>query len=60
LILHKVSPTTTVPGYVAAKDMNEGPNVRLAGASVGLATVYTTYAEDEASYFARSLFSSAL
>lgn len=30
------------------------PNVRLAGASAGLATVYTTYADVAGSYWARS------
>jgi len=33
------SPTTTVPGYVFARVMNDGPKVNAAGASVGAATV---------------------
>ena len=48
-------PNTTVPAYVEAKVMNDDPNVRAAGASVEAATVYTTYADVEASYVARSL-----
>jgi hypothetical protein len=32
-------PTTTVPEYVFARVMNEGPKVNAAGASVGAATV---------------------
>lgn len=35
--------------------MKDDPNVSAAGASVEAATVYTTYAEVEASYVARSL-----
>jgi hypothetical protein len=50
------SPITTVPGYVAARSMNFGPKVNEAGASSGDATEYVTYAEEEASYLARSLF----
>jgi hypothetical protein len=37
--------------------MNEGPKVNDAGASVEAATEYVTYADEEASYVARSLFS---
>ena len=37
--------------------MNLGPNVNEAGASSGDATEYVTYAGDETSYVARSLFS---
>lgn len=48
-------PSTTVPAYVEAKVMKDDPNVRAAGASVEAATVYTTYADVEASYVARSL-----
>jgi len=36
--------------------MKLGPNVNEAGASSGDATEYVTYAEEEASYVARSLF----
>jgi len=42
-------PSTTVPGYVAARVMNEGPKVRDAGASTAAATEYTTYADVEGS-----------
>ncbi len=49
-----LKPTTTLPGYVPASVMNFGPKVSVAGASAGLATVYTTYAEVDASYEARS------
>ena len=47
---------TTVPGYVDASSMNFGPKVNEAGASSGDATEYVTYAEDDASYVARSLY----
>jgi hypothetical protein len=49
------SPITTVPGYVLARSINLGPNVNEAGASSGEATEYVTYADDAASYVARSL-----
>jgi len=51
----RFKPTTTVPGYVLAKVIYDGPNVREAGASTGFATLYVTYAEEAASYVARSL-----
>lgn len=48
-------PITTGPWYDAAMEMNLGPNVRDAGASAGLATVYWTGVDSVGSYVARSL-----
>ena len=45
----------TLPSYVPTKDMNDGPKVREDGASVGLATEYTTSLGEDALYVARSL-----
>jgi hypothetical protein len=54
LFLPLLRPTTTLPGYVPASVMNFGPKVNVIGASAGLATEYTTYAEVDASKKARS------
>jgi hypothetical protein len=48
-------PSTTVPAYVEARVIKDDPNVSADGASVEAATVYTTYAEVDGSYVARSL-----
>lgn len=47
---------TTVPGYLPASSINEGPNVKFKGPEkVFSYPGYSTYAESEGSYIARSL-----
>ena len=40
---------TTVPAYVEASVIKDGPKVNEVGASAGAATEYVTYADEEAS-----------
>lgn len=45
----RLRPSTTLPAYSEARDINDGPKVRVSGASAGSSTEYVTALGEEAS-----------